>query len=641
MAKKKSDTSGSKGDAPFTPPPKRTWLKVLRWLATVAVWGMVALAGLLAFYAVDLPDVDAAAKATRRPVVAVRAADGATLATTGDLYGRPVRLDELPAALPQAIMATEDRRFYSHFGLDLIGLARAFVANVRAGRVVQGGSTITQQVAKNLFLTHERSLKRKVQELMLALWLEHKFTKDQIFTLYLNRVYLGAGTYGVDAAARKYFGRPASALSLYECAMTAGLLKAPSRYNPFAGRERAHKRTQQVLANMVAAGYLSEAQAKAAARSGKARLAGAPPAGRGRHFVDWVLAQVDDYVGAVDSDLIVVTTLDTARQEAAEKAVERALSGAPKSAHVSEAAVVVLEADGAVRAMVGGRSYAESQFNRAVQAHRQPGSAFKPFVYLAGIEAGMTPETVMTDEALDIDGWKPSNFDGRYQGRVTLRQAFADSINTVAVKVSEKAGRGAVIDVARRFGLTGQMKAHPSLALGSFEVTPLELAAAYVPFANGGVGVWAYGIEEIRDGGGAVLYKRAGSGPGRVAKADTVAQVHAMMRAVVTDGTAHRAGLPAGAFGKTGTSQDFRDGWFAGGLGSLTAVVWMGNDDGMGMNKVTGGGLPARTWAAVMGAAPARAAPAPAKAPRHPASLAAEPGFFEKLLRALGGTGSK
>lgn len=640
MAKKKSNPSGTTSDVPFTPPPKRTWLKVLRWLATAAVWGVVALAGLLAFYAVDLPDVDEAARATRRPVVAVRAADGATLATTGDLYGRPVRLGDLPAALPHAIMATEDRRFYSHFGLDVIGLARAFAANVRAGRVVQGGSTITQQVAKNLFLTHERSLKRKVQELMLALWLERKFTKDQIFTLYLNRVYLGAGTYGVDAAARKYFGRPASALSLYESAMIAGLLKAPSRYNPFAGRDRAHKRTQQVLANMVAAGYLTEPQAKAAARSGKARLAGAPPAGRGRHFVDWVLAQVDDYVGAVDSDLIVVTTLEPARQEAAEKAVERALSGAAATAHVSEAAVVVLEADGAVRAMVGGRSYADSQFNRAVQARRQPGSAFKPFVYLAGVEAGLTPDTVMTDEALDIDGWRPSNFDDRYRGPVTLTRAFADSVNTVAVKVSEKAGRTAVIDAARRFGLTGEMKAHPSLALGSFEVSPLELAAAYVPFANGGIGVWAYGIEEIRDGGGAVLYKRAGSGPGRVAGADAVAQVRAMMRAVVTDGTAQRAGLPAAAFGKTGTSQDFRDAWFAGSLGGQTAVVWMGNDDGTGMKHVTGGGLPARTWAAVMGGAPARAAPAPVRAGKQPPP-APEPGFFEKLLRALGGAGGK
>lgn len=634
MARKKTNSGG---DVPFRAPPRRRWLVWLRWLATVAVWGVVALAGVLAFYAIDLPDVDSATEQTRRPVISVRAADGSTLATTGDLYGQPVHLASLPPTLPRAVMATEDRRFYRHFGLDVIGLARAMASNVAAGRIRQGGSTITQQVAKNLFLSPERSLKRKVQELMLALWLEHKFSKDQILTLYLNRVYLGAGTYGVDAAARKYFGKPATAVDLYESAMLAGLLKAPSRYNPFASRSRAHARTQVVLRNMVAAGYLSDSEARRAARSGETRAYAPRARGRGRYFADWVMQRLRDYVTVSDSDLVVRTTLDPARQAVVEKAIDGTLKATAVKAHVGEAAAVVLAADGAVRAMVGGRSYAKSQFNRAVQARRQPGSAFKPFVYLAGLEAGLTPDTVMTDGPVDIDGWQPRNFDNTYRGAMSLTDAFALSVNTVAVKVSEKAGRRAVIDVARRFGLSGTMKPHPSLALGAFEVSPLELAAAYVPFANGGAGVWAYGIEEIQDGRGRVLYARTGGGTGRVADADDIEALHDMMRAVVSRGTARRAGLPPGSVGKTGTSQDFRDAWFAGSRGDLTAVVWMGNDDGAGMKGVTGGGLPARAWARIMGAAPAPVAKAAPKRKAAPPAPPPERNFFDKLLRALGG----
>jgi penicillin-binding protein 1A len=386
-----------------------------------------------------------------------------------------------------------------------------------------------------------------------------------------------------------------------------------------------------VLKNMVAAGYLSPAQADRAARTGKAGLARVRRKGVGRYFVDWVLGQVGEYVSTRDKDLVVTTTLDTRRQTRAEQAVRRALDGPGAKAGVGQAAVVVMEADGAVRAMVGGRDYTKSQFNRAVQARRQPGSAFKPFVYLAGLRAGLTPETVMTDEEIEIDGWRPDNFDGRHVGRITLADAFARSINTVAVKVSEKAGRERVIATARRFGIGATLRPHPSLALGAFEVSPLELAAAYVPFANGGTGVWAYGIEEIRDGAGTVLYRRSGSGPGRVAPADAVGAVHAMMRAVVREGTARRAGLPQGTAGKTGTSQDFRDAWFAGSVNGLTAVVWMGNDDGRGMKHVTGGGLPARTWARVMGHVP-KPAPAPAPAQRPAPKPAPEPGFMARLF---------
>lgn len=635
MAAKKGPSRKQKNDdVSFTPPPRRVWLVWLRWAATVAVWGAVAVAAVLAFYAVDLPDVDDAIQATRKRIVTIRAADGATLATFGDQYGRPVRLKDVAKTLPQAILATEDRRFYSHFGLDVIGLARAMATNIMAGRIKQGGSTLTQQVAKNLFLTHERSLKRKVQELLLALWLEQKFTKDQILTLYLNRVYLGAGAYGVEAAAYKYFNRPARTLSLYQSAMVAGLLKAPSRYNPLANATRAHGRTVQVLRNMAAAGYISRATAEATAKSGEGTVTAHPDRGRGRYFVDWVLSQVSDLVGGVDRDLIVRTSLDTALQRRAEDTVEKTLAANEKKSGVSQAAVVVLEKDGAVRALVGGRAYGDSQFNRATQARRQPGSAFKPFVYLAGLEKGIAPDDTYTDAPVTVDGWTPRNFDKKYKGRVTVAQAFANSINTVAVMISEKAGRKTVIDVARRFGLTGKMKAHPSLALGAFEVSPLELAAAYVPFANGGQGVWAYGIEDITDTSGRVLYRRRGGGPGRVADADHVAALNDMMAAVVATGTARRAGLPRGSAGKTGTSQGYRDAWFAGHARGLSAVVWMGNDTGQGMKGVTGGGLPARLWARIMGAPAKRVAPPPPPKSLPPPP---EPNFIDRVLRFLGG----
>ena len=492
------------------------WLMfALKWTATAAVWAVIAAGIGAAWYAYDLPDVDSAVAATRRPSVSVLAADGSAIAQYGDLYGAPVRLAELPAALPQAVLATEDRRFHSHFGLDVIGLARATLANLRAGRIVEGGSTITQQVAKNLFLTPERTIKRKAQELMLALWLERKFTKEQILTLYLNRVYLGAGTYGVEAAARRYFGVPARRLSLYQAATLAGLLKAPSRYNPIRDPKRAAERTRVVLANMVAAGYLAPGDAERAERQRLSTAKTASGGTSGRYFADWILEQVSAYVTRGNRDLTVFTTFDSNLQRMAESAVEKTLAGPGASVAASQAALVALGPDGAVRAMVGGRDYRKSQFNRATQARRQPGSAFKPLVYLAALEAGLTPDTRLTDEPVSIDGWSPRNFTGRHLGEVTLRQAMAQSINTVAVSAAERAGRGRVVETARRLGITAELRPTPSLALGAIEVGLMELTAAYAPFANGGIGVWAYGIEEVRDNRGNVLYSRSGSGPGR------------------------------------------------------------------------------------------------------------------------------
>ena len=588
--------------------------KSLKWGTVGAVWAVIAFSVLAAWYATELPDVEQAFNATRRATVTVLAADGSTLATIGDVYGRPAGLDELPEALTQAVLATEDRRFFSHFGLDVIGLARAMKANVEARRIVQGGSTITQQVAKNLFLTPERTIKRKIQELLLALWLEHKFTKDQILTIYLNRVYLGAGTYGVEAAAGKYFGLPAARLSTYQAAMLAGLLKAPSRYNPLAHPARARARTAQVLKNMVAAGYLSPAEAaKAAPRKGYGGpwTTAASRLRQGRHFTDWVLEQVSGYVNPGDRDIVVRTTLDPHLQRLAEAFAGKALSQQGRKAGISEAALVAMTPSGAVRAMIGGRNHVKSQFNRATQAKRQPGSAFKPFVYLAALEAGLTPETVLVDEPVRIGEWRPGNFDKRHIGPVSLQQAMARSINTVAVKVGEKAGRARVIGVARRLGLSGDFKATPSLALGVQEVTLLELTQAYGPFANGGAGVWAYGIEEIRDRAGTILYRRRGSGPGRVVSEAHVAAMNAMLSGVITQGTGRAAQIGRPQAGKTGTSQNFRDAWFVGYTADLVTGVWMGNDGGKAMRNVTGGGVPARLWRDFMASAHAGLPPRP------------------------------
>jgi len=610
MTKRRSPSTRKKAPrrAPVTPGRVVIW--AVKWTATGIVWGIIA--GLLVggWYFTDLPDIDTALEATRRPTVTLVSADGQVLAARGDLYGAPVQLRDLPPALPNAVLATEDRRFYHHFGIDLIGLARATWANMRAGRIVQGGSTLTQQVAKNLFLTPERSVKRKVQELMLALWLEYRFSKEQILTIYLNRVYLGAGTYGVDAAARKYFNRPATRLSTYQAAMLAGLLKAPSRYNPLASPDRAEARTAQVLQNLVEAGYLTAAQVSAAER-GKGRVLVPRSQRIARHFVDWVLDQVPSYVSGGDHDLTVITTLDADLQQRAERSLERGLAAEGRQRRAANGAVVVMDPTGAIRAMVGGRNYAASQFNRVTLARRQPGSAFKPLVYLAGLEAGLSPDTLMLDAPISIRGWAPKNFDDKYQGNMTLDVALARSVNTVAIRVAQKAGPERIVAIARRLGIRDDMKPDLSLALGTAETSLLDLTAAYGPFANGGFGVWPFGIQEIRDGRGKTLYRRTGAGPGRVVPARFIAPMNRMLAHVISDGTGRNARLDRPAAGKTGTSQNYRDAWFIGFTADFIAGVWIGNDDGTPMKGLTGGGLPARLWAQVMRAADGNRPPRP------------------------------
>jgi penicillin-binding protein 1A len=569
----------------------------LRLLVLLTVWGGLALAAVVLFFAWDLPRPETALVATRRPAVTLEAADGRLLATAGDLYGERVRLADLPAFLPGALMAVEDRRFRSHFGLDPWGLLRAAVANWRAGRVVQGGSTLTQQLAKNLFLTPERNLRRKVQEAMLALWLESRFTKDQLLEIYLNRVYLGAGAYGVDAAARLYFGVPARRVTLWQAAILAGLPKAPSRYNPRASPEAAMRRGTEVLGAMADAGLLTAARATQEAE----RMSLPPrPSGDAGWFADWVQDDLgESFPGSTDLELR--TTLDLKLQAVVEARLGALLAGPGAAAHATQGAVVAIQAtDGAVRAMVGGRDYRASPFNRATLARRQPGSAFKPFVWLAALERGMEPGSTVSDLPLTLGGWSPGNGRWRARGEVTLEEALAHSINTAAVRVL-LAGGGAkwVAAVAERLGVHGRFPDNASLALGTAEVTLLDLVAGYAPFANGGLRVTPYGISRA-EGSGRLLAVPL-TAPGRVISAGHAAEMRQMLGAVVSRGTGRAAGLPGRAVaGKTGTTQDSRDAWFVGIAGPWVIGIWLGNDDARPMEDVSGGSLPAMLFKNIM-----------------------------------------
>lgn len=584
---------------------------VLRFALPALVWGLVALTGLVAWYAYDLPDVDSLEETAgrRAPTVTLLAADGSRLAHYGDLYGVAVQLHELPPHLPHAVLAIEDRRFYEHGGVDPIGIARAAWTNLWAGAVRSGGSTITQQLAKNLFLSPDRTVRRKVQELLLALWLERRYTKDQILTIYLNRVYFGAGAYGVDAAAQRYFGKPATEVTVYEAALLAGLLKAPSRYNPLADPETADGRARLVLEAMAESGWLTARQARSA-QTGSEVVRSGRPAAQVRYFADWAMDRARDYIGYEAGDLEIRTTIDPRLQRLAEQALSRTLAQA-SGRNAGQGALVAMRPDGAVVAMVGGRSYADSQFNRATQALRQPGSAFKLFVYLAAIQSGMRPGDEVTDAPVSVGGWSPQNAGGSHRGTVTVREAAARSLNSIAVTLAERVGRGRVVEVARRLGITSELGTDPSLALGAYEVSLLELTAAYGVIANRGVGVWPYGITEIRDAEGRILYRRGGSGPGRVVDERHVAAINDIFTAAITWGTGKAAKLERPAAGKTGTSQDSRDAWFIGYTPDLVAGVWLGNDDNSPMDRIGGGSFPALTWKAFMKPALQGTAPKP------------------------------
>jgi penicillin-binding protein 1A len=561
------------------------------------IWGVVIVGAYVGYCAIDLPDIHQVTQPPRRPSVTMQAEDGTVIARFGDLVGDHVALKDLPVYVPQAIIAIEDRRFYHHFGIDVWGVMRAMTRNVFAGHMVQGGSTLTQQLAKNLFLSPEKTLKRKVQEMMLALWLEHTYTKDQILTAYLNRVYLGSGAYGVDAAARTYFSKPARELNIREAAIIAGLLRAPSRYSPMHDPRQAVERGKVVLQAMVEEGYITDGQRRVAIASVPPPSAKPGMDSDGHYFADWVYDQIGQLVDDTEQDMIVKTTLDLRLERAAERHVDDILNREGAAKDVSEAALITLAPDGAVRAMTGGRDYHESQFNRATQASRQPGSAFKPIVYLTAIEQGLSPDEVISDEPITLGDYSPANYEGRYRGPVTVREALADSINTVAVRLLERAGVGHVIQTARDLGITSPLEHDAALALGASEVTPMELATVYAALAAGGKAISPYAISEIDNRNGQVIYRHTDVNAPQVASHRAVETLTGMMEGVVREGTGKKAALGSrDVAGKTGTTSDYRDAWFAGFTADYTTVVWMGNDNNSQMKKVTGGTLPAELW---------------------------------------------
>ncbi len=580
-----------RGAAPPAAPRQRGW-RVLRWTVILGIWGGLALGVLVLILTWDLPRPDLALNQTRRPGVTLTALDGRIIGTSGDVYGEVVRLRDLPAHLPNAVIAIEDRRFRSHFGVDPIGIARAAWVNYRSGRVAQGGSTLTQQLAKNLFLTPERSFRRKAQEAVLALWLEHRFTKDELLEIYLNRVYLGAGVYGVDAAARLYFGVPARAVVPWQSAVLAGLPKAPSRLNPRTAPEAATARAAEVLDAMVEAGFLTPQLA--AAEAERIRIAPRPSRDLG-WFADWALDDLSTRFPG-NADLVLRTTLDTGLQAIVEARLDALLAGPGLRARATQGAVVVMEASsGAVRAMAGGRDYRASQFNRATQARRQAGSVFKPFVFLAALERGAAPSEAVSDLPINLGGWSPGNGEWRSRGEITMEEALAQSVNTSAVRVLARAGgHRAATETARRLGLSGTFPSDATIALGTVETTLLELTAAYAPFANGGLRVTPRAIVSARSDGRPVPLPVPA--PERAVDAEHAAQMRQMLAAVVARGTGRAAqppGLPPVA-GKTGTTQEFRDAWFIAITGGQVIGVWLGNDDGSPMLDVRGGTLPAR-----------------------------------------------
>ena len=581
------------------------------WCLVLCLWGGLGVAGLVAYYGAKMPSAESWAMPDRPPNIKIVDVNGQLLANRGSTGGEAIPLDSMSPYIPLAVMAIEDRRYYSHFGFDPIGFTRAMLRNAVSGRMVQGGSTITQQLAKNMFLTPDRTLERKVQEVLLAFWLESKYSKDQILAMYLNRVFFGSNSYGVEAASRRYFNKSARDVNLTEAAILAGLLKAPSALSPAKNPEGAMERAKLVLGAMEEEGYISKEELVAAADN-KPQKAKSYWSGAEHYAADMVMDELPALIGEVKEDVIVDTTIDRTLEKAAEKAIKDTLDKEGKKLNATQAALVAIDGTGAIRALVGGRDYAASQFNRAFKAKRQPGSAFKPFVYAAALEQGVRPDSVRNDAPVRIGKWTPDNYDNKYRGQVTVASALAQSLNTIAAQLVMEAGPQHVIKLAHRMGIDTDMQENASIALGTSEVSLVELTSAYAPFMNGGYKASPHIIKRVTTVSGKVLYENTYDEPPRVISEKIAAMMNQMMNGVITRGTGKNAKLPGWqTAGKTGTTQSFRDALFVGYTANLVTGVWFGNDDGESMKKVTGGGLPSKAWSQFMIAAHQGLAPAP------------------------------
>ena len=577
------------------------------------------------------PELPSLPPIRRDPQVTYLDRSGAVLGVRGGRFAPPVNLDRLPTYVPAAFVAIEDRRFYEHTGFDPVGIARAIVTDLSSGSTRQGASTITQQLARNLYLNADQTVERKAREIVYAVQLERTYSKKQILSLYLSRVYFGGGAYGLEAASQRYFNKPAARLTIREAAILAGCLKSPTNYNPADNPEAAGQRSKLVLAAMLETGAISSADhAKALRQTPKA--AKTAPTASAQYFVDWLDGQTRQIVGAPKQDLVVETTLDSGMETAAGAALRKTVTAHEKQG-IGQAALVAVDGAGRVRAMVGGVDYAKGPYNRAVDAHRQAGSAWKPFVYLAALEAGRTPETMVTDEPVTINGWSPRNYEPEFRGPLTLEQALTHSVNTVAVRLADEVGRPNVAAAARRTGIVSVVNTDPAMALGTTLVTPLEMTQAYATFSNGGDRIAAYGLERIRTAGGQVLYQRKPVAPAAAVNNPPLSELNQMLRTVMVSGTGVNARVPGyDLAGKTGTTSDYKDAWFCGFTGGFASCVWMGRDDAKPMVRVSGAGAPSEAWRSFMTTAlkrvPVRAIPPgpPPPAPLPPIEQVAAPG---------------
>ena len=549
-----------------------------------------------------LPDIDHLNEVRRAPSITYLDRSGTLIGTRGGSYATPVDIDRLPAYVPAAFVAIEDRRFYEHPGFDPLGMARALAADVAKGRIAQGASTITQQLARNLFLTPDQTLERKAQEVILAVQLEQRYSKKQILGMYLSRIYFGGGAYGLEAASRRYFNKPAERLTLAEAAILAGIPKSPTHYNPADNYDASIERSHLVLDAMVDTGAISSAK-RGQAVDHPPHAYVQPPTEAAQYFVDWVDGQTRQMMGREPTeDLVVQTTLDLPLELKAAVAAKAVMERHERQG-VEQVAAVTLDGDGRVREMVGGVDYGASTYNRAILARRQPGSSWKPFVYLTAMEQGRTPDTPVVDEPVTINGWSPHNFEPDYLGPITLQVALTQSINTVAAELADQVGRDNVAATARRLGVAGPINTDPAMALGTTQVTPIEMSAAYDAFANGGYKVSAYGIETIRTARGRLLFQHRADAPASVIANPPLDEMQQMMRTVISDpkGTgAHATIAGYDLAGKTGTTSDFKDAWFDGYSGGVTTVVWLGRDDDTPMVRVTGGSAPVELWRSIM-----------------------------------------
>jgi len=588
--------------------PKKPKKKTPKWLVWT-LWilglpsGLVTLLvlGWFGYAAMDMPDTSPLWAPESTPQIVILDRYGREILRKGGAEAKPVDLGALPASLPQALIAIEDKRFYRHPGFDPIGLVRAAKANYKAGHVVQGGSTLTQQLAKNVFLTREQTFKRKTQELMFAVWLELRMSKQEILETYLSRVYFGGGTIGIESGSQRFFNKPAKDLNTGEIALLVGLLKAPDRLNPLKNRTLSAQRTALVLSEMHSQGYLTNTEwEQAMVMPIEIEPLVINKNGGAGYFTDWVLATMDKNIGQPRSDITIQTSLDLNMQKLAERAVK---VGLDNKRNAQQAALMTFDGDGAVRAMVGGVDYRHSSFNRALSANRQPGSAFKPFVYLAALQTGLSAWDIYEDKPIDVDGWQPGNFSNEYLGEMSMEKALALSINTVAVQVNEQIGRGRVVQTAASLGLEN-LQPYASLALGAQEMSLYDLTAAYVPFANWGYSIAPHAIEAIYSNDGDVLYSHDTHGKQQLLDTQTLGQINAMLQTVVRSGTGKSAQIEGrDVAGKTGTTNDYRDAWFVGYTADFVTGVWVGNDDNSKMARVTGGTFPARIWQDYMSAA--------------------------------------